>query len=84
MALASSPLPNTRVSTWDGHRGTVLYVTADGWVGVRIDGETTTWEYQGVQLESEDVASRRQRARRVTDKTQVMPVLTMAQVAGVA
>ena len=40
----------TRVTTWDGHSGVILYAR-DGWYGVRVDGEPGNWEYQGVQLE---------------------------------
>lgn len=41
----------TKVTTWDGHNGTVVYRRKDGWYGVRIDGELRIDEWQADQLE---------------------------------
>ncbi len=40
--------PGDRVLTWDG-MGTVKYLTADGWVGIQIDGETVVHEWAAWQ-----------------------------------
>lgn len=42
----------TKVRTWDGHTGTVLYISPSGWYGVRIDGELGVYEWQRSQLEA--------------------------------
>ena len=51
MANATN-LTGTKVTVWTGETGEVLYQTADGWYGVRLDGETTTHEWQASQIEA--------------------------------
>jgi len=40
-----------RVRVWTGEKGWVRYVTYDGWVGVRLDGEKRVDEWQLKQVE---------------------------------
>lgn len=44
---------NTRVTTWSGELGTVVYLRPDGYIGVRLDGVPGLWEYDGHQLTSD-------------------------------
>lgn len=42
----------SRVTTWDGKRGTVIYQASDVWYGVRVDNERGHFEWQASQLAS--------------------------------
>lgn len=49
-ALTGAPAALLRILTRDGHRGTVLAITEDGYAKVGLDGETPQHEYQLWQL----------------------------------
>lgn len=38
------------VEVWTGQRGTLVYRTRDGWLGVRLDGERRVDEWQSWQV----------------------------------